>query len=431
LLSEGNAFGAITIYSRQANPFSDEEIRLLSQLADDVSFCLARLRALARSNRAEEQMRLQATALQAAANAIVITNPAGVIQWANAAFTSLTGYAAAEAVGRNPRVLKSGAHPSEFYGNLWRTILSGHIWHGELVNKRKDDSCYTEEMTITPVTDASGAIRNFIAIKQDVTDRKQAEAALAKAKADLERQNLELEQRVARRTASLQQALAEMERFAYVASHDLQEPLRTVSSFSQLLARHYRGKLDADADEFITFIVEAATRMQTLISDLLALSRIGTRGNPFAPIDSGEVLQVVKENLGAAIAESGAEITQDSSLPTLVADRTQLTQLFQNLFSNAIKFRRPGTAPRIHVSAARPAGAWHWSVRDNGIGIDAQFFERIFIVFQRLHNRDEYPGTGIGLAICKKIVERHGGRLWVESEPGKGSTFHFTIPDEK
>ena len=170
--------------------------------------------------------------------------------------------------------------------------------------------------------------------------------------------------------------------------------------------------------------------MQTLINDLLAFSRIGTRGSPFAPVCCEEILQTAEENLDVAIEESGAIITRDP-LPTLSGDRTQLTQLFQNLFSNAIKFRRPEVAPRIHVSATRQDGAWRLSVRDNGLGIDRQFFDRIFIIFQRLHGREEYPGTGIGLAICKKIVERHEGCIWVESEPGQGSTFHFTIPDEK
>jgi PAS domain S-box-containing protein len=379
---------------------------------------------------AEMQTRLQAAALQAAANAIAITDRAGTIQWVNDAFAQLTGYGATEAVGQNPRVLKSGVHPPEFYAELWQTILAGRVWRNELVNQRKDGTLYTEEMTITPVRDGGGAITHFVAIKQDITARKQLELTLAKAKSALEQQNQELESRVAARTASLRQTMAEMERFAYVASHDLQEPLRTVSSFSQLLARRYAGKLDSDADEFIAFIVDGAARMQNLINDLLALSRVDTRAKPFAAVDCGEVLRVVQENLAAALTESGAVLTHDP-LPRVLADRTQLIQLFQNLFSNAIKFRRPQAAPRIHVAVARQADVWQFSVRDNGIGIDPQFFDRIFIVFQRLHNRDEYPGTGIGLAICKKIVERHGGRLWVESEPGNGSTFHFIIPDEK
>jgi PAS domain S-box-containing protein len=430
LLESGKTFGAVTIYSHEPGAFPPDEVQLLAEVAADLAHGISVLRHAVERRRAEDQMRLQSAALEAAANAIVITDPKGIIQWVNPAFTRLTGYSAAEALGQNPRVLKSGAHPPEFYRDLWRTVLAGRVWHSEIVNKRKDGSCYTEEMIITPVLDSGGAVVNFIAIKPDVTERKQAEAALAQAKAALERQNRELEQTVAARTASLRQALTEMERFAYVASHDLQEPLRTVASFSQLLARRYEGKLDADADEFIHFIVDGATRMQALINDLLALSRIETRGKTFGPVDCEELLQAVRENLNAAIAESGAVITHDP-LPVLFGDRTQLTQLLQNLFSNAIKFRRPAAPPQIHVSAARQDGGWRLSVRDNGIGIDPQFFERIFIIFQRLHNRDEYPGTGIGLAICKKIVERHGGRLWVESAPGSGSTFQFTIPDGK
>jgi light-regulated signal transduction histidine kinase (bacteriophytochrome) len=170
--------------------------------------------------------------------------------------------------------------------------------------------------------------------------------------------------------------------------------------------------------------------MQTLINDLLAYSRVGTRGKPFGPVDGTAVVLSAQEALVTSIAESGAVVTHDA-LPVILGDATQLTQLFQNLFGNAIKFHRPGEAPRIHVGAARQDGAWKFSVRDNGIGIQAEYFERIFVIFQRLHGRDEYPGTGIGLAICKKIVERHGGRIWLESEPGKGSTFHFTIPDRR
>ncbi len=237
------------------------------------------------------------------------------------------------------------------------------------------------------------------------------------------------EEGVRRYAEELKRSNQELEHFAYVASHDLQEPLRTVSSFSQLLGRRYKGKLDADADEFILFIVEGATRMQTLINDLLAFSRVGTRGNPFLPVAAEEILRAAEENLEVSITESRAVITHDP-LPTLRADATQLRQLLQNLISNSVKFRRAEEDPRIHISAARLQGAWRVSVRDNGIGIASPYFDRIFIIFQRLHGREDYPGTGIGLAICKKIVERHGGRIWVESEPGKGATFYFTIPDE-
>ncbi len=199
-----------------------------------------------------------------------------------------------------------------------------------------------------------------------------------------------------------------------------------VASFTQLLGKRYRGKLDQDADEFIGFAVDGATRMQRLINDLLAYSRVGTRGNPFKSTDCQVIFREVRDNLMKAIEESGAVITQDP-LPTVAGDEVQLLQLFQNLLGNAIKFR--GTAPpRIHISAKRRGHEWVFSIQDNGIGIATEHQERIFSIFQRLHQRSEYPGTGIGLAICKKIVERHGGRIWVESRPGKGSTFYFSIP---
>ncbi|MGO8761249.1 MAG: sensor histidine kinase [Desulfobaccales bacterium] len=233
------------------------------------------------------------------------------------------------------------------------------------------------------------------------------------------------EQRMAQYAGELARSNAELEQFAYVASHDLQEPLRMVASFTQLLARRYRGQLDKDADEFIGFAVDGATRMQSLINDLLAYSRVGTRGKPFVPTDCGAVLQMALDNLTRSVEESGAVITHDL-LPTVPGDEVQLTQLFQNLIANAIKFRGRET-PRIHVSVENQGPQWVFAVRDNGIGIAPEQQERIFMIFQRLHHRSEFPGTGIGLAICKKIVERHGGRIWVESKPGEGAAFYFSL----
>lgn len=221
----------------------------------------------------------------------------------------------------------------------------------------------------------------------------------------------------------------DLQQFAYVASHDLQEPLRTVASFSQLLAERYQGKLDSAADEFIAFIVDAASQMRTLIDDLLTYSRVTTHAKPMEMVAVGEVIASVKSRLQMVIQNAHATMTH-TELPTFRADKGQMVQLFQNLISNAIKFHRD-QPPKVHIHASRTVGAWLFVVEDNGIGIDAKHVDRIFEVFQRLHTKDEYPGTGIGLAVCKRIVERHGGILTVTSEPGKGSAFSFTIPDPR
>jgi PAS domain S-box-containing protein len=260
-----------------------------------------------------------------------------------------------------------------------------------------------------PYRDADGKIIGTIGISREITERKKAEDLLVKMVAELKRSNEELEQ------------------FAYVASHDLQEPLRMVASYTQLLSKHYKGRLDSDADEFISYAVDGSNRMQALIQDLLAYSRAGANGKAHHEISSEEALNEALSNLRASIQESGAVVTHDS-LPAITTDDAQLVQVFQNLVGNAIKYRR-AELPRVHVSAAKNGGKeWNFSVQDNGLGIDPKHFERIFVLFQRLHGREEFKGTGIGLAICKKIVERLGGRIWVESEPGKGSTFYFALP---
>jgi light-regulated signal transduction histidine kinase (bacteriophytochrome) len=244
----------------------------------------------------------------------------------------------------------------------------------------------------------------------------QAEAALREAN-----------ERLTRKAQELSRSNAELEQFAYVASHDLQEPLRMISSYTQLLARRYAERLDSDAREFMEFVVDGAARMKQLIEDLLAYSRVGTHGKQLKSTDCGAVLQKALTNLRSAIETNGAVITHDA-LPTVAADGTQLAQLFQNLIGNAIKFQGKN-APRVHISAQAQDETWLFVIEDNGIGIEPQYFERIFMVFQRLHTKSEYPGTGIGLAICKKVVDRHGGRIWVEPGAERGSRFCFTLPN--
>jgi len=231
--------------------------------------------------------------------------------------------------------------------------------------------------------------------------------------------------RLARSSRELSRSNADLEQFARVISHDLQEPLRMVTSYLQLLERRYKEQLDGDAQEFIDFSVDGAERMRKMIEALLTYSRVGTRGGDFEPTDADAVCREAIANLETAIAEDNATVTCDE-LPTLTADRTQLVQLFQNLIGNAIKFHGPDP-PCVHISAERQDGRWVISIRDNGIGIDTEHAERIFDVFQRLHTRQEYPGTGIGLSVCKRIVQRHHGRIWLESAPGTGTTFHFTL----
>ncbi|HEY0095745.1 MAG TPA: ATP-binding protein, partial [Archangium sp.] len=258
-----------------------------------------------------------------------------------------------------------------------------------------------EEETLATLATVADAVAQGI-------ERRRAELSLQAHAQELARSNEELQQ------------------FAYVASHDLQEPLRMVASYTQLLARRYKGKLDSDADEFIGYAVDGVNRMQRLIQDLLAYSRVGTRGHEFKPIDSGRALEKALANLKTLVDESEATVVQ-GKLPPVMADETQLIQLFQNLVGNALKFHGE-TPPRVLVEAEREGNEWRFTVEDNGIGIEPQYYERIFVIFQRLHGKEEYAGTGIGLAICKKIVERHGGRIGLDSQPGQGTTFWFTLP---
>jgi PAS domain S-box-containing protein len=294
-----------------------------------------------------------------------------------------------------------------------RATLEAHRAFEEFEYGRRDASGGLHYISASgePMFDDAGAFRGYRGVGRDVTARRSAQEELRAAHDELSRSNAELEQ------------------FAYVASHDLQEPLRMVSSYTQLLGKRHGDKLDGDAKEFMAYIVDGAARMKQLIEDLLAYSRVGTRGKDFQPVKLEAAFERARVNLRAAIEEAGVELTHEP-LPELEADESQLVQLLQNLIGNAIKFRAEAK-PAIHVSCTEKESEFAFAVQDNGIGIEPQYFERIFMVFQRLHDKGQYPGTGIGLAICKKVVDRHGGRIWVESAPGKGSRFVFTLPKKR
>lgn len=324
----------------------------------------------------------------------------------NDAFVEGTGFSREEVLGRTSLEIGIWADPQDRVEFIRLIKQDGRLRQHTAKFRIKDGQI--RHCLVSCEVLSLGDRPTLLSVVFDVTERQLAQARLEQAMAELARSNAELEQ------------------FAYVASHDLQEPLRIVTNYLQLLERRHKGKLDAEAAKFIGQAVKGAARMRGLIQDLLAYSRVGTRGRPLEPVSAESVMEDVLANLKMAIEGSEAVVNYDP-LPTVKADPSQLGQLLQNLIGNALKFRGQDP-PRVQVSAKRQDGEWLFAVRDNGIGIEPQYLERIFGVFQRLHTRSEYPGTGIGLAVCKRIVERHKGRIWVESRPGQGSTFHFSIP---
>jgi PAS domain S-box-containing protein len=337
-----------------------------------------------------------------------ITSPTGEAQM-NKAFCEMLGYSPEELQKIRWQDISDPADIDSTQKEV-EALISGQKSAARFIKRylHKNGSVVWADVSTSLRRDGQGKPLYFMTTVIDISERKRAEEALQVTLADLERSNADLEQ------------------FAYVASHDLQEPLRMVSSFTQLLGQRYKGKLDKDADEFIGFAVDGANHMQRLINDLLLYSRVGTRGKPPAPVPANLALDRALENLKLALKESQAEVKREP-LPTVTADDVQLTQVFQNLIANAIKFHDE-KPPRITVTCRERGSEWVFSVSDSGIGIDPDYLERIFIIFQRLNPPGKYSGTGIGLAICKKIVQRHGGRIWAESKPGKGSTFYFSLP---
>lgn len=342
---------------------------------------------------------------------VAITDPQGKITFANDKFCAISKYSREELLGQDHRIVNSAYHSKEFIGDLWRTIASGRVWHGEIKNKAKDGSYYWVDTTIVPFLNADGKPYQYVVIRADITERKQQAEAILHANEALERSNVELQQ------------------FAYIASHDLQTPLRNISGFLQLLKSHYAGKLDEKADHWIRRSIQSSQQLHVLITDILAYSRVDSRARPFKPVSLREVFDDSVGLLEASIRDAGGEVTCDE-LPTVMGDQSQLVQLMHNLIGNGLKYHGP-EPPRVHVSAERLGDDWVVSVRDNGIGIAPKHHERIFEIFKRLHTREEYPGTGIGLAVCRRVVHRHGGKIWAESETDHGSVFKFTIPERK
>ncbi len=362
--------------------------------------------------RAEEALREREQTLQG----IFRAAPVGIgmvshrtITQANDMLCRMTGFARDELVGQDARMLYlDDATYADVGREKYAQIYADGVGAVETQWRTKNGSVRDILLSSSPV-DLARPHDDVVFSALDTTRLRESERVLGTYMDDLQRSNEELQ------------------RFAYVASHDLQEPLRSIISFTQLLERRYRGKLDTDADDFIGFIIEGGNRMQRLIEDLLRLSRIETKAKPLVPTNAAEVVADALRLMETSIREAGATI-EVGDLPEVMADAAQLAQVFTNLVGNALKYRRPDVPPEIRISAERTGAFWRFAVQDNGIGIEAEYFDRIFVIFQRLHTRDAYQGTGIGLAVVRKIVERHGGRTGVESTPGEGSTFYFTLP---
>jgi PAS domain S-box-containing protein len=410
---EGSSPGVDVITFENRYACKDGSYRWISwnsHLSLDEQLIVGVARDITEQRKADETRAMLAAIVETSdASIIGETLDGKIIAW-NPGAESMYGYTPKEAIGESISMLIPPDCSNEESDTLGRIKTGERVPPYETARLTKGGKRIDIWLAASPLRYADGRVIGVSRISRDITRLKEAEQAVKRKAEELARSN------------------AELERFAYIASHDLQEPLRMVTSYTQLLAKRYAGKLDQDADEFIAYAVDGSNRMRGLINDILTYSRIGTRGKPFEPTSVQAVLDDAISNLEQAIQESGAVITHNS-LPTVLGDGSQLLQVFQNLIGNAIKFRREDP-PRVHVSAEQTGTEWVFSVHDNGIGIDSRYFDRLFVMFQRLHSKSEYPGTGIGLALSKKIVERHGGRIWVESKLGEESTFRFTIPTE-
>jgi len=371
---------------------------------------------LAASEAALKELADQKFALDQHAS-VAVTDVQGTIIYVNDKFCAICQYSKDELIGQNHRILNSGHHPKEFFQQMYQDLADGKVWRGEIKNRAKDRSTYWVDTTIVRTLSTEGKPRQYVSIRAEITERKLVEEALA-------RQALEL----SRKAEELERSNQDLEQFAYVASHDLQEPLRMVATYTQLLAERYRGRLDEQADKYIAYSVDGAVRMQALIQDLMKFSQVGRAEIESRTTECGGVVEQALKSLQSAVQESGAVVNWNG-LPMVMADPSQLAEVFQNLIANAIKFHGAET-PVIQIDSEKNDHEWVLTVSDNGIGIPPENWQDIFVIFRRLHTRTEYPGNGIGLSICKKIIERHGGKIWIEAQAKPGCCFKFTLPME-
>ncbi|PKO65985.1 MAG: hypothetical protein CVU20_15890 [Betaproteobacteria bacterium HGW-Betaproteobacteria-14] len=349
---------------------------------------------------------------------IFITDTEARIQYVNRHFTRITGYRPEEVIGRRPSLFKSGRTPESVYKDMWHTITGGAIWTGQLYNRKKDGTLYWEETIIAGITDDHGRIVNYVAVKEDISARVEAERSIREL-------NETLERRVAERTEELARANRELESFSSTVSHDLRAPLRAINGFSRILLENERAQLSGDGQGMLDRIVANSNKLGTLIEEVLEYSRAAQKPLARAPVDLGKLARGIADEFSGDYPAARIEV---AALPLVEGDATMLHQVLANLIGNALKFSAGREAPRVEIGCCQDGGEQAFFVRDNGAGFDMRYADRLFGMFQRLHSEKDFPGTGVGLAIVKRLVERHGGRIWAESSPDAGATFYFTVP---
>lgn len=392
------------------------------QMAETIQQDMARIeRDVAQLKSTEQSLRKMSRAIESSPATVIITDPQGKIEYVNPKFTEITGYTAIEAIGRTPRILKSGLTPAAVYRDLWSTIRTGREWRGELFNRKKNGELFWEDTRISSIRDEQGQITHFIAVKEDITARKAAEEKIVQLNADLEK-------RVAERTRQLAASNKELEAFSYSISHDLRAPLRGINGFAHLMEEQCQGCSKLESVDYLRRIRNASIRMGDLIDDLLDLSRLARSEVRLETVRISEMAGALLHDLATAEPERHVDVRIEAGLVAR-GDPVLLQAALQNLLGNAWKFTARQAHPRIEFGAREQDGEKVFYVRDNGAGFDMKYADKLFAAFQRLHKPEDFEGSGIGLATVKRIILLHGGRIWAESRVGEGATFYFTLPD--